>query len=156
MASVRKVGKTWRVETYRLGARHSRVFKTEALARSFAHLSENRAIGIREQGQLLKDHKIISYLPERFLSALNAANYSADEILLCAMPASNNIGIYFLINSGKIRYVGQTINIHHRIDQHRRGGREFDSYSFIPCEREQLNELERIYRDLIMPPENRY
>jgi hypothetical protein len=90
------------------------------------------------------------------LTAIENANYSIDEILLCAIPATSNSGVYFLIWRGEIRYVGQSINVFHRLDQHKRSGRRFDSYSFIPCEIEDLKELERTYRDLLMPEENKY
>jgi hypothetical protein len=109
--------------------------------------------GVREK---LTDHRIVGYLPKKFLNALEKAKYSTDEIVMHAMPNCPPIGVYFLIRYGEVKYVGKTINLYHRLDQHRRDGREFESYSFIPCSKEQLPELEQIYLDLLMPEENKY
>ena len=156
MATIRQRGKSWRVETYHHGTRASKTFKSEAVAKAWVEQNEGRFVGIKTQQRLIQDHRIVGYMPERLKAAVAKANYSRDEILSCSMPAANMCGVYFLIAKGSIKYVGQTINLFHRLAQHKRAGKKFDSYSFIPCEQEQLNELERIYCDLLMPDENKY
>jgi hypothetical protein len=60
-------------------------------------------------------------------------------------------GIYFLVqgkpyDDAKIVYVGKAINVHARIGTHIREGRiSFERYYVVPCEREELDRLERAY-----------
>jgi hypothetical protein len=156
MASIRRNGKSWRVETYHKGVRSSRTFKRECDARSWADSVDSTFVGIVGARERLTDHRIVGYLPKKFLNALDKANYSMAEIVMHSMPACSQVGVYFLIRLGEVKYVGKTVNLYHRLDQHRRDGKAFDSYSFIPCTKEQLPELERIYIDLLMPEENKY
>lgn len=56
--------------------------------------------------------------------------------------------VYFLLLSGRVVYVGQTKNGLSRIQQHRtRKGyiKEFDSWAFIECEKDELDALEAKY-----------
>lgn len=161
MACIENRGSSWRVKVYLDTVNGKKVFqsksfKTEALAVAYAEMSKAVPRSISTQKRLIQDHRIINCIPQRFRDAVSKANYSSDEILLARMPANNMTGIYFLINNDKIRYVGQTVNIFHRLAQHKRNDKVFDSYAFIPCEKEQLNELEKTYLDLLMPEENKY
>ena len=53
------------------------------------------------------------------------------------------IGIYLLKKKNKVVYVGQSINIHRRVEQHK--DKEFDSYDFIECDKSLLNCTEEFY-----------
>lgn len=68
-----------------------------------------------------------------------------------AIPAPSFTGIYFLIQNGEIEYVGQSVDILHRISRHKREGKEFDSYAYLVCEKDRLNELEALYITALMP-----
>lgn len=72
------------------------------------------------------------------------------EIVAEARPAPELVcGVYFLIGSQKILYIGQSANIPSRIAQHRANRRiPFDAYSQILCAPDMLDVLERalIYR----------
>lgn len=140
---------------YSGGVRTSKTFKREADARSWADAHDQGMVGIGYQRALLKDHKIAAFLPQKYMEAVEKANYSHAEILLHAVPATRQCCIYFLIKGGRVKYVGQTVNLYHRLAQHFRGGNDFESYSFIPCEKDQLDELEQIYINLLMPVGNR-
>lgn len=53
------------------------------------------------------------------------------------------VGIYFLKKEDEIVYVGQSINIHRRVEQHK--DKDFDDYSFIECEKSLLDCTEEFY-----------
>jgi len=53
------------------------------------------------------------------------------------------IGIYFLKQKDEVVYVGQSINIHRRIEQHK--DKKFDNYSYIQCSKDMLNCTEEAY-----------
>lgn len=53
-------------------------------------------------------------------------------------------GIYFLIKDREIVYVGQSMNVAARVSQHKKT-RDFDSWSWIPCDTQDLLDLERAY-----------
>ena len=102
----------------------------------------------------LEDHRIASLLPTRQREAIGKANYSAAEILESAFPLDLLSGVYFLVRDQVICYVGQTTNILARLGRHKRDGRNFDSFAFIPCQPAQLDELESIYIAMLMPDGN--
>jgi excinuclease UvrABC nuclease subunit len=55
-------------------------------------------------------------------------------------------GIYFLFNLDEVVYIGQSKNINSRIAQHiSENEKEFDCFSFITCNKNQLNKLEEKY-----------
>lgn len=63
-------------------------------------------------------------------------------------------GIYFLIKSKRVVYVGQAANVIIRVSTHA-FTKKFDAWHWIPCSREKLNMLERIYINAFLPPLNR-
>ena len=54
------------------------------------------------------------------------------------------VGIYFLWDSEELVYIGQSTDIHKRISEHL-AVKKFTHYSFISCQRSQLNKLEKSY-----------
>lgn len=71
-------------------------------------------------------------------------------------------GVYFLRDGGRVVYVGQTNDIFRRISEHARGGqkhgcpdKEFDTWSYVPCEDEALRkQLETLFIRFIQPKYN--
>lgn len=64
-------------------------------------------------------------------------------------------GIYFLRNGFEIVYVGQSVNVVSRVATHRAEGiKEFDSWHVLPCEREELDELEAEFIQMMKPKYN--
>ena len=155
MASYRKAanGKT-KVEICVNGKRAYKTFGTLGLAEAWASRQEEKMVGMADLKAALEDHKISSIIPARMLNALKKANYSAAEIISSAFPVDAMSGIYFLISKEKIRYVGQTKNLFDRLRRHFLNGRKFDSFAFIPCPHEQLDELEEAYILITLPEEN--
>jgi hypothetical protein len=62
-------------------------------------------------------------------------------------------GIYFLIKKNKIVYIGQSTNIFTRIMTHS-NDKNFDSYSYIPCDQSILDKLESLYIHVYQPELN--
>lgn len=55
-------------------------------------------------------------------------------------------GIYFLISKGNVVYVGQSLCIYARIGTHlTEKSKQFDSWSWIPCDASLLDSLEEEY-----------
>lgn len=52
--------------------------------------------------------------------------------------------IYFLIKNNEIVYVGQTIDLYARLSAHSRE-KDFDAYSFVECNIDELDALEILY-----------
>lgn len=75
-----------------------------------------------------------------------------DEIVKAANTWALATGIYFLIEGEKIVYVGQSVNVYSRISYHH--DKVFESFAFIPCEKEMLDKLESLYIHVFRPPLN--
>lgn len=154
MPSIERRGGKFRARLMRNGVRKSRTFRTEAEANAWVEREQGIAPGVPALKMALRDHKIVRHVPPRLLDAIDKVNHSHDEILAAKFSLCGGCGIYFLIRDHEIRYVGQCSNLINRLDRHRRNGKKFDSFSFIPCSPEHLDELESAYISLLMPREN--
>jgi len=61
-------------------------------------------------------------------------------------------GIYFLLQGGKVVYIGRTKNISHRLAGH--GNKNYDSYRFIQCEEIYLKHYEQRWIEKFKPKYN--
>lgn len=52
------------------------------------------------------------------------------------------VGVYFLYKGAALQYVGQSVNVLSRVGDHLAQKKEFDSFTFIRCERDDLDALE--------------
>lgn len=78
-----------------------------------------------------------------------------EDIIAQAQPWENCSGIYFLISDGKVVYVGQSVNVFSRIQQHvGNTNRKFDSFAYVPCAKKQLDMLESLYIHYLRPQAN--
>lgn len=127
---------------------------TEALARAWADKQDGRVAGLPLLRAALSDHRIAATIPAKMREAIEAANYSAAEVVESSIPISDGCGVYFLLREGEITYVGQTTDLLKRLVKHRGDGRRFDAFAFIPCPFDQLADLERIYLTMLLPKEN--
>ena len=66
------------------------------------------------------------------------------EVVLGARKPEHKIGVYFLVRGNSVVYVGQSINILRRVEEHRRT-KAFDSFAYIICDKAELNILESLY-----------
>jgi hypothetical protein len=77
------------------------------------------------------------------------------EIVAASIPTDPlKCGVYFLIDDDKVMYVGKSVDIHARLIEHRRSGKVFERWHWIPCPREALDDLERSYLDTFLPKWN--
>ena len=82
--------------------------------------------------------------------------FELEDVLSRKMPYELLSGIYFLVNSSEVVYIGASVNVHGRLAQHRNeGNKPFDSYFFVPCAPEELYWLELHYIRKFCPRLNR-
>ena len=134
--------------------RASRTFSTMEAAEFWADRKEASLAKIENLKITFDSHRVTTGIPLRMLEAMKKANYSEDDILASAFTVETMSGVYFLIREKRVRYVGQTKNLFDRLRRHYNNGKKFDSYAFIPCPVEQLNELEAAYIMSMLPEEN--
>lgn len=77
---------------------------------------------------------------------------SESDLIEKSLSYGDACGVYFLIKDKVIVYIGQSINIASRITQHR--DKEFDSVSYVACEKSELDILESLYILAYKPPLN--
>ena len=75
------------------------------------------------------------------------------EIVAAKMELPVKSGVYFLINKGKVVYVGQSGTVMARVVQHM-GLKDFDSFAYIACEANMLDVMESLYIHVLRPPLN--
>lgn len=72
--------------------------------------------------------------------------YSHGTIIAAARTVGKIAGIYFLVDAGRIVYIGQSTDIIMRISSHlREGVKTFTSFAVIEAEPEELDDLEARY-----------
>lgn len=76
------------------------------------------------------------------------------EIIKSSRPYERRPGVYFLIRGEEIVYVGQSVNVHARIWQHEYSKRGIDSFAYVECEKDVLDQLESIYIHTLRPAMN--
>jgi hypothetical protein len=75
---------------------------------------------------------------------------TASEILERSASYDAPSGVYFLISGDEIVYVGQSINVMSRMEDHARRIK-FKRFAFAPFPREQLDLVESLYIHLLRP-----
>lgn len=63
-------------------------------------------------------------------------------------------GVYFLIAGGRVRYVGQAVQVYARLAVHAREKEPFDQVAVIACEPKDLDVLESLYIHRLRPEWN--
>lgn len=157
MAYIRPHKEGWRAEVFKRGQRLSKKFPDRSAAEQWATETERKIDG-RQPGQTPSFDRpgpaLVTSVPVTVLRARRSIPYYEAEIVSGAVPTSIASGVYFLIRRGEVVYVGQSLDVLHRIARHRREGRIFDAYSVIECVPEQLDELERTYIKAFVPEDN--
>jgi hypothetical protein len=74
----------------------------------------------------------------------------ASEIVAQSVPYENQCGVYFLIASGRVVYVGQSVQIGTRLSDHAKT-KDFDAYTYISCPKDKLDVLESLYIHALDP-----
>ena len=69
--------------------------------------------------------------------------------------SENTIGVYFLTHKDTVVYVGQSIDISNRIQQHKRSNDKiFDSFYYDECSIDELDLIEKDFIEHHKPPFN--
>lgn len=156
MASIKQTPTgTFRAYIEKLGVRKCKTFSSRILAERWADSYERRIVAQKTIADAAASTVLATMIPKRTLDALAKIPHQLDEILDATVPATTFTGIYFLVLNREIVYIGQSVDILHRISRHRREGREFDSYSYLLCDQSKLDELEEKYIVALMPWQNK-
>lgn len=142
---------TWRIQLMVHGVRYGGTFGSEQEAREWA---EKKAKTIARKEALRTANAsdvLLANVPKKLVHALASAPYTKEEILAAALPAKSMTGVYFLMLDGEVTYVGQSIDLLGRISRHKREGKEFDSFAYILCGKDDLNDMEAKYITILMP-----
>ena len=164
MAYIRefKPGK-WRAEVQKYGTRASKVFPSKDEAEKWAKFYEvsfgESVSRFRHGPSVVVDVDrpiLLSAIPKRVLNAIQSVPHSYHEVLASAYTVGSGVGVYFLMLDHEIVYVGQTTDVFARLHRHQRDkSKAFNSFSFIQCKPEDLDELEAKYIDAFLPVYNR-
>jgi hypothetical protein len=138
----------------RCGVRKSKTFLTEPEAREWVEREEARVFRRYQRHEAARESGLASAMPRRVLDAIAATDYTAEELSAHAVPYETSCGVYFLMLKGDVVYVGQSIDVLGRIAKHRREGKVFDAFNFIPCERARALALEAQYITALLPALN--
>lgn len=74
----------------------------------------------------------------------------ASEIVAQSVPYENQCGVYFLVKSDRVVYVGQSVQIGTRLSDHAKT-KDFDRYTYVACSKEKLDVLESLYIHALNP-----
>ena len=157
MAYIREFRGKWRVEVQKHGQRVSKVTETKEDAELWADHIESKldAQTIRYTPRLVRNGPdLVTMVPRLVMEACRDVPYDHNAILEAAIPTAKPSGVYFLIRNGEVVYTGQSVDVLHRIARHRREGKVFDAFSYIECEREEMDRLESLYIRALVPLEN--
>lgn len=157
MAHIRQWRGKWRAEVQKHGQRLSKVAETEQEARDWAaHLeAELDATTKRYRPRVVPlGPDLVTMVPRLVLDACRQLPHSKIDVLEAAIPTARASGVYFLIRDAEVVYVGQSLDVLHRIARHRREGRKFDFFSYIECDAADMDRLEVLYIKAFIPEEN--
>jgi hypothetical protein len=121
-------------------------------------LHQEKLISLKEQINtkeitLLKILHSINVSGKQLQQTLNDPLLDEDEILLLAGIRRLKCGVYFLIKDESVVYVGQSINIMNRVAEHNKS-KDFDTFTYVQCKRENLNQIEAMYIQRLKPKYN--
>jgi hypothetical protein len=125
----------------------------EEIQQSYVKLDELRNAISEKERILSKLEHSIQITGKQLQQALNDPLLDEDEILLLAGIRRLKCGVYFLIKDEQVVYVGQSINITQRIAEHTKT-KDFDTFTYVQCKREDLNRIEALYITKLKPKYN--
>lgn len=157
MAYIRQWRGKWRAEVQKHGQRLSKVAETEDEARAWASHLEGQleATAKRYKPRVVPiGPDLVTMVPRLVLDACRQIPHSKLDVLEAAIPTARASGVYFLLSEGEVTYVGQSVDVLHRVARHRREGRAYDAFSYIECERSEMDRLEALYIKAFIPVGN--
>ncbi len=135
-----------------LETRHALIEATQQLATIEARLAQARV----EYEEVSRQTATAKFVNEAHMLLTGHTAFSKAEIVEAARVHRNNVcGVYFLVNDGDVVYVGQSVNVHARIAQHRTDPRKtFTHWAAISVRKEHLDFVESIYIHTFKPALN--
>jgi hypothetical protein len=131
------------------------MFDTQEEAKQWAAEAEERLKPATARSKALANPDLVKVMPPKVLEAMQRVKHSLTDLVSASHPAPDTCGVYFLIRDGVVTYVGKTTNVLARLTKHRRMGKVFDSFTFIPCAESEMTQLEGDYIMAYWPAENR-
>jgi hypothetical protein len=116
-------------------------------------LDQLRSTILEKERTLSKLEYSLNVTGRQLQQALNDPLLDEDEILLLAGIRRLKCGVYFLIKDESVVYVGQSINITQRVAEHTKT-KDFDTFTYVQCKRENLNQIEALYIQRLKPKYN--
>lgn len=108
----------------------------------------------QEKKALREAHEeVLKKLGDTRKAILNLVQDTLDRSIDITKETKASCGVYFLRQGDEIVYVGQSISVYNRVNQHR-SSKQFDSVTLLPCKPEQLNNLEGFFIRLLRPKLN--
>jgi hypothetical protein len=91
--------------------------------------------------------------PPRKFDIRDLAIVDMEDVISHSQEWAALSAVYFLIRDGRVAYVGQSINVHQRLDEHRKK-KSYDRFFILPCDVEHLRSLELFYIKEFRPEDN--
>lgn len=135
-------------------------FDTYDEALTWANREESKIVKKRKALKLVDEQKgsldgLIGIIPGRVLTAIKEMPFTIDDVMSSAIPCNSSTGVYFLIKGFEVVYVGQSVDIFRRVGRHKDNDIDFDSFTILACGKEDLDRLESLYIDALLPKYNR-
>ena len=159
MATIQERNGKFNVKIRKQGVKVCKTFLTREAAAAWADRVEARIVH-RQYKPTIADATealapLLAMVPKRTLDALASIPYDLREIIDASVRAHEMVGIYILLHKDDVVYVGQSsCDVFHRLYKHKLDNKVFDAYTFIPCPKEMLDELESKYIVAMMPQYN--
>ena len=141
MATIRKRDNSWQVQIFCKGNRKSATFSTKAEASAWAAETEDRIARLHALKTQSEYHHPADMVSEH-------------DIVLNSTHSDSMRGVYFLILDERVVYIGQSVDVHCRISEHKRRGRKFSRFFILSVPHESLDEIEAKYIVLLRPEGN--
>lgn len=157
MAHIAQWRGKWRAQVQKHGQRLSKVAESEAEARLWADHLEGQldATAKRYKPRVVPlGPDLVTMVPRLVLDACRQIPHSKIDVLESCIPTARASGVYFLVRESEVVYVGQSVDVLHRIARHRREGRVFDAFSYIECDHGEMDRLEALYIKAFIPVGN--
>ncbi len=128
------------------------------------YIGKNKGYKVQEVAKWIREQLITSHNGSKILTNFNVTLNNAKKPTIVPEELTNHNGdlyefslippcVYFLIDSGQIVYVGQSVNLAARLVQHKID-KEYNRVLYMPIENNRLDEIERFFIETLDPKYN--
>jgi hypothetical protein len=151
MATIQQRSNRFRAMVSHFYTRHSATFSTYEEAVTWATKTEREI----KAGIIPEAKRRRPSMTDRVYPAPEFTLLTQSEIASIAKPMSPTVGVYFLVKSGVVVYVGHSLHIERRLLYHHSRRDDFDSVAVIQCDQADATNLETCYIRSLKPPLNK-